>query len=99
MVSCFSVAYLFIGDVFLFYFIKQGRTNLNIWILALEKGEMVRFGMTICYYGYELTKRYAEKGLADDTICADFTGTAGQSLGAFLPKGISLRYKETPMII
>ena len=66
---------------------------------ALEKSEMVRFAMTIkntqrtigTMLGYELTKRYAERGLPDDTICADFTGTAGQSLGAFLPKGISLR--------
>ncbi len=66
---------------------------------ALEEGKKVRFGMCIkntqrtvgTMLGYELTKRYAQKGLPDDTICADFCGTAGQSLGAFLPKGISLR--------
>ncbi|HEY3505819.1 MAG TPA: glutamate synthase large subunit [Actinocatenispora sp.] len=40
--------------------------------------------------GSELTRRYPE-GLADDSIVFRFTGTAGQSFGAFLPKGITLR--------
>ena len=40
--------------------------------------------------GHEVTKRYPE-GLADGTIDISLTGTAGQSLGAFLPSGISLR--------
>jgi glutamate synthase (NADPH/NADH) large chain len=41
--------------------------------------------------GYEVTTRYKGAGLPDDTICVDLTGSAGQSLGAFLPKGITLR--------
>jgi glutamate synthase (NADPH/NADH) large chain len=41
--------------------------------------------------GSEVTRRYGGAGLPDDTITVDFTGSAGQSFGAFLPKGITLR--------
>jgi len=41
--------------------------------------------------GSELTKRWGGEGLPDDTIDVTFTGTAGQSFGAFVPKGITLR--------
>jgi glutamate synthase (NADPH) large chain len=41
--------------------------------------------------GHEVTKRYAGEGLPDDTIDVTFTGSAGQSFGAFVPKGITLR--------
>jgi glutamate synthase (NADPH/NADH) large chain len=41
--------------------------------------------------GHELTKRFGGKGLPDDTIQIDFTGSAGQSFGAFVPRGITLR--------
>ncbi len=41
--------------------------------------------------GYELTKRYAGDGLPDDTIQVALTGSAGQSFGAFVPRGITLR--------
>jgi glutamate synthase (NADPH/NADH) large chain len=41
--------------------------------------------------GYEVTRRYQSKGLPDDTIAVTLKGTAGQSFGAFLPKGITLR--------
>jgi glutamate synthase (NADPH/NADH) large chain len=41
--------------------------------------------------GYELTKRHGGKGLPDDTITVNLTGSAGQSFGAFLPPGITLR--------
>jgi glutamate synthase (NADPH/NADH) large chain len=40
--------------------------------------------------GYEVTKRYGGAGLPDDTIRVGFTGSAGQSFGAFLPRGITL---------
>ena len=40
--------------------------------------------------GAEVTRRYGAVGLPDDTIDVAFSGTAGQSLGAFLPPGISL---------
>jgi glutamate synthase (NADPH/NADH) large chain len=41
--------------------------------------------------GHEVTKRYGGAGLPDGTIDLTFTGSAGQSFGAFLPKGITLR--------
>nr|WP_157362137.1 glutamate synthase large subunit [Haloechinothrix halophila] len=41
--------------------------------------------------GHELTKRWGGEGLPDNTIDVTFTGTAGQSFGAFVPKGITLR--------
>jgi glutamate synthase (NADPH/NADH) large chain len=41
--------------------------------------------------GYEVTKRWGGEGLPPDTISVAFTGSAGQSFGAFLPRGITLR--------
>ncbi len=41
--------------------------------------------------GHELTKRHGGSGLPDNTICIDFNGSAGQSFGAFVPRGITLR--------
>lgn len=41
--------------------------------------------------GHEVTKRYGADGLAPETIDVTLTGSAGQSLGAFLPRGIALR--------
>jgi glutamate synthase (NADPH) large chain len=41
--------------------------------------------------GYEVTRRWGAKGLPDDTIHVRFSGSAGQSFGAFLPRGITLR--------
>jgi glutamate synthase (NADPH) large chain len=41
--------------------------------------------------GHEVTKRYGENGLPAGTIEVRLTGTAGQSFGAFLPSGITLR--------
>jgi glutamate synthase domain-containing protein 2/glutamate synthase domain-containing protein 1/glutamate synthase domain-containing protein 3 len=40
--------------------------------------------------GYEVTRRHGAAGLPDDTIQLRFTGSAGQSFGAFVPKGITL---------
>ncbi|MCC7179622.1 MAG: glutamate synthase large subunit [Acidobacteria bacterium] len=40
--------------------------------------------------GYEVTRRYGGAGLPDDTIRIGFTGSAGQSFGAFLPRGVTL---------
>jgi glutamate synthase (NADPH) large chain len=39
--------------------------------------------------GYEVTKRYGAEGLPEDTIRIHFNGSAGQSFGAFMPKGIT----------
>jgi glutamate synthase domain-containing protein 2/glutamate synthase domain-containing protein 3 len=40
--------------------------------------------------GYEVTRRYGAEGLPDDTIRLHFTGSAGQSFGAFVPRGVTL---------
>jgi len=41
--------------------------------------------------GSELTRLYGGKGLPDGTIDLTFRGSAGQSFGAFVPRGITLR--------
>ena len=66
---------------------------------ALERGEPVRAQIKIrnvnrtvgTMLGHEVTKRYRGEGLPENTIDITFTGAAGQSFGAFLPKGITLR--------
>ena len=66
---------------------------------ALERGEPVRAQVKIrnvnrtvgTILGHEVTKRYRAEGLPDGTIDITFTGSAGQSFGAFLPPGITLR--------
>ena len=66
---------------------------------ALEKGEPVRAQLEIrnvnrtvgTMLGHEVTKRYRGAGLPDDTIDITFLGSAGQSFGAFVPRGITLR--------
>ncbi|WUI28768.1 glutamate synthase large subunit [Mycobacterium sp. NBC_00419] len=66
---------------------------------ALDSGTPVRFATTIAntnrtvgtMLGHELTKAYGAKGLPDSTIDITFTGSAGNSFGAFVPKGITLR--------
>ncbi len=65
---------------------------------ALERGEAVRADLPIrnvhrvvgTILGSELTRRYGEAGLPDDTIHLKFNGSAGQSFGAFVPAGITL---------
>ncbi len=65
---------------------------------ALEEAKVVRIKKRIwnrnrtvgTILGSELTRRYGSKGLPHDTIWIDFEGSAGQSFGAFVPKGITL---------
>jgi glutamate synthase domain-containing protein 2/glutamate synthase domain-containing protein 1/glutamate synthase domain-containing protein 3 len=40
--------------------------------------------------GYEITRRHGGKGLPDDTVRLHFTGSAGQSFGAFVPRGVTM---------
>ncbi|MCP3424003.1 glutamate synthase large subunit [Nocardioides sp. STR3] len=66
---------------------------------ALESGEPVRAQVAIrnvnrtvgTMLGHEVTKRYRGDGLPDGTIDITLTGSAGQSFGAFLPRGVTLR--------
>ena len=65
---------------------------------ALERGEPVDRAFKIrnvnrtvgTIVGSEVTRKYGAAGLPDDTIKLKFTGSAGQSFGAFLPKGMTL---------
>ncbi|MFD9008869.1 glutamate synthase large subunit [Streptomyces sp. NPDC059552] len=41
--------------------------------------------------GHQVTKKFGGAGLPDNTIDLTFTGSAGQSFGAFVPRGITLR--------
>jgi glutamate synthase domain-containing protein 3 len=40
--------------------------------------------------GSEVTRRYGAAGLPEDTVTVKLTGSAGQSLGAFLPPGVTI---------
>ena len=41
--------------------------------------------------GSEISRRHGAAGLPDDTISLTFTGSAGQSFGAFVPRGVTMR--------
>ncbi|MGE5659863.1 MAG: glutamate synthase large subunit [Actinomycetota bacterium] len=64
---------------------------------AIEKGETVKATLPIkninrvvgTILGNEITKRHWE-GLPEDTVHLHFQGSAGQSFGAFVPKGVTL---------
>jgi glutamate synthase (NADPH/NADH) large chain len=66
---------------------------------ALEEGRTVRLDYPIrnvnrtvgTMLGAEISRRYGAAGLPDATIEIAFTGSAGQSFGAFLPPGVTLR--------
>jgi len=40
--------------------------------------------------GSKISRRWGAQGLPDDTIRINFTGSAGQSFGAFVPRGVSM---------
>jgi len=65
---------------------------------ALERREKVAIDMPIrnvnrtvgTMLSHEIARRYGHDGLAEDTIHARFAGSAGQSFGAFLARGVTL---------
>ncbi|ODS55394.1 MAG: glutamate synthase subunit alpha [Acidobacteria bacterium SCN 69-37] len=65
---------------------------------ALERGEPVTLSLPIrnvhrtvgTMLGAEISRRYGGEGLPDGTIHLRFTGSAGQSFGAFIPRGLTL---------
>ena len=71
---------------------------LDICRPAIERGESVRAELPILntnrvtgtITGAEITKRYGPDGLPEDTVQLKFTGSAGQSFGAFIPPGMTL---------
>lgn len=64
---------------------------------AIEHGEKVKATLPICnvnrvvgtILGNEITKKHWQ-GLPEDTVHLHFQGSAGQSFGAFVPKGVTL---------
>ncbi|SEM14726.1 glutamate synthase large subunit [Rhodococcus maanshanensis] len=66
---------------------------------AIDSGQPVKFESKITnvnrtvgtMLGHEVTKVYGGAGLPEDTIDITFTGSAGNSFGAFVPKGMTLR--------
>ncbi|MNI28670.1 Ferredoxin-dependent glutamate synthase 1 [compost metagenome] len=71
---------------------------LHLAAPALEHGEAVSASLPICnvnratgtLLGSEVTRIYGAAGLPEDTITFQFEGSAGQSFGAFVPKGMTL---------
>jgi glutamate synthase (ferredoxin) len=65
---------------------------------AIERGEKVKGELSIrnvnrvvgTITGSEITKKHGPNGLPEDTVQLKFNGSAGQSFGAFLPKGMTL---------
>jgi Glutamate synthase domain 2 len=74
-------------------------TLLKICEPAIKKGKKVHSRLPIrnvnrvvgTIVGYEISKRHGLEGLPEDTITLDFVGSAGQSFGAFAPRGLTLR--------
>jgi glutamate synthase (NADPH) large chain len=74
------------------------RTLIQLAEAALEDAHQLRLDLPVrnvnrtvgTLLGAEVTRRYGGDGLPDDTIHITLTGSAGQSLGAFLPSGITL---------
>jgi glutamate synthase (NADPH/NADH) large chain len=66
---------------------------------ALTEGQPVRIELPVrnvnrtvgTLLGSRVTRAFGGRGLPDDTIEVELTGTAGQSFGAFLPPGVTLR--------
>ena len=70
---------------------------LEICKPAIERGEKVRAELPIInvnrvvgtIVGSEITKKHGPAGLPEDTVLLKFNGSAGQSFGAFMPKGMT----------
>jgi glutamate synthase (NADPH/NADH) large chain len=66
---------------------------------ALTKKELVRIDLPVrnvnrtvgTMLGAEITRKHGGAGLPDDTIDVTLHGSAGQSLGAFIPRGLTIR--------
>jgi glutamate synthase (ferredoxin) len=72
-------------------------TLLKLCEPAIERGEKVRLELPIrnvnrvvgTITGSDLTRKWGAAGLPEDTIRVHFKGSAGQSFGAFMPKGMT----------
>ena len=72
-------------------------TLLDLCRPAIERGERIEASLPIrnvnrvvgTITGSEITRKWGSAGLPDDTIRIRFNGSAGQSFGAFMPRGMS----------
>jgi glutamate synthase (ferredoxin) len=72
---------------------------LDLCAPAIERGEKVVAELPVknihrvvgTITGSEVTRKYGAAGLPEDTIDIRFNGSAGQSFGAFMPKGMTFR--------
>ena len=75
------------------------RELISLCAPALDSGEPIRARLPIrnvhrtvgTMLGAEVTRRHGGDGLPEGTIDLTFVGSAGQSFGAFLPRGVTLR--------
>jgi glutamate synthase (ferredoxin) len=73
-------------------------TLLDLCRPAIEKGVKVKATLPVynrnrvvgTITGSEITRRHGTKGLPDDTVELTFQGSAGQSFGAFVPRGMTM---------
>ncbi|HOB33799.1 MAG TPA: glutamate synthase-related protein, partial [Verrucomicrobiota bacterium] len=73
-------------------------TLLDLCRPAIERGEKVRAELPIrnvhrvvgTIVGSEISRKHGPAGLPEDTIHLKFNGSAGQSFGAFIPRGMTL---------
>ncbi len=71
---------------------------IRVAMPALERKQPIEFNAFIrnadrtvgTMLGSEVTRRHGGCGLPDDTIRINFTGSAGQSFGAFVPRGMTM---------
>jgi glutamate synthase (ferredoxin) len=74
-------------------------TLLQLCSPAIEKGKKISAKLAIkntdrvtgTILSSEIARKYGEKGLPEDTINLDFVGSAGQSFGAFLAPGVTMK--------
>jgi glutamate synthase (NADPH/NADH) large chain len=77
------------------------QTLIQLAEAALQDAHQVRLELPVrnvnrtvgTLLGAEVTRRYGGEGLPDDTIRIRLSGSAGQSLGAFLPRGVSIELR------
>ncbi len=72
--------------------IAQSRIAIDDAIPVVINSEIRNVNRTVgTLLGHEITKRWRDEGLPDGTITINLSGSAGQSLGAFVPKGVDIR--------
>ncbi len=71
--------------------IAKSRTAIDDAIPVVINSAIRNVNRTVgTLLGHEITKKWRNEGLPDGTIRINFTGSAGQSLGAFIPKGVDI---------